>query len=113
MDEWRKSKSLSAARRRDINAARASTYAAALAKHIGRPVRAALPGTDACHDGVSTEDEKAKGLPFPVPLMHVNFRDCEAILKFYDEALGLNFPKTGLYQGHPTFGRGYAVYSPP
>ncbi len=112
MEEWRKSKTLSTSLRAQIDASLAATYATAMAKHVGRPVRAALPGTYASHDGVSAEDQKATGLAFPASLMHVNFKDCEGILRFYADALGSSFPKTGLYQGHPTFGRGYAVYLP-
>ncbi|HKZ04238.1 MAG TPA: hypothetical protein VJU81_02105 [Methylomirabilota bacterium] len=87
------------------------TYAARLAKACRRTVYAALPGTYAVPD----EDKKDDPSPYSfVPtVMHVNLTKCGHMLEFYRKHLGITFPTTGAFKGHPTFGRGYASYPPP
>jgi hypothetical protein len=86
------------------------TYAAHLAKTSGRQVYGALPGTYSVHEGESNDD--ASGIAFTPTVMHVNIEKCEHILQFYKKYLGARFPTSGAFKGHPTFGRGYAIFNP-
>lgn len=87
------------------------TYAAKLAKVCRRTVYAALPGTYAVPD----EDKKDDPSPysFAPTVMHINLKKCGHMLEFYRKHLGIKFPTTGAFKGHPTLGRGYASYPPP
>jgi hypothetical protein len=87
------------------------TYAARLAKACRRTVYAALPGTYAVPD----EDKKDDPSPysFEPTVMHINLTKCGHILEFYRKHVGIKFPTTGAFKGHPTLGRGYASYPPP
>jgi hypothetical protein len=86
------------------------TYAAKLAKVSQRTVYAALPGTYAVAEGEPNDD--ASGFSFTPTVMHVNLEKCLHILQFYKKHLGSDFPTTGVFRGHPTFGRGYAKFLP-
>ncbi len=107
-----KEKPLGVPRRDAIELALSTTYARAFATHVGRAAHAPLPGSSGAHDG-QDPDDGAKGLSLSPQLMHVHFGLCEAILAFYRDVIGISFPKTGLYRGHASLGRGYGRYPPP
>lgn len=88
----------------------ADTYANQLAKASGKTVYGPLPGTYSVHEGEPNDD--ASGIAFTPTAMHVNLEKCGHLLEFYKKHLGITFPTTGVFKGHATFGRGYAVYSP-
>jgi hypothetical protein len=86
------------------------TYAAKLATACKRTVYAPLPGTYSVHEGETNTDPTP--ISFKPTVMHVNMTECEHILEFYRKHLGIAFATTGAFKGHPTFGRGYAIYQP-
>ena len=86
------------------------TYAAQLATASGKEVCAPLPGTYAVHEGERNDDPS--GWSYVPTVMHVNMTFFPRILEFYRKNLGISFPTTGVFKGHPTFGRGYARYFP-
>jgi hypothetical protein len=94
----------------ELKAIVVSTYAAKLAAASQRTVYAALPGTYAVAEGEPNDD--ASKFSFTPTVMHVNLQKCAHILEFYRKHLGTTFPTTGAFAGHPTFGRGYAMYKP-
>lgn len=93
-----------------LKAILARTYAANLAKASDREVFAALPGTYAVHEHEKNDDPST--YPITPTVMHVNLTKCIRMLRFYKKHLGVTFPTTGIFKGHPTFGRGYARYKP-
>ena len=84
------------------------TYAQAFALKSMLTVRAPTFGTWSAED--QFEEPGIDRKLFNPKLMHIHFGQCAHILRFYQEELELFFPKTGFYQGHSKFGRGFASF---